>query len=171
MPQADANPMIDRDKVETLAETSRPVEQVRAWFYACGNHVDPLDRATEALAEELALHRNEPHVALSALLGEHGIHIRILPAPVMGDQLRRFDQHRKELLLSELLGQSSRRFQIGVLLARLEAENIIAALVAGAALPDPAAVSLMRVSLANYFAAALLMPYRALSGRLRKHPL
>lgn len=41
MPQADANPMTDRDKVEALAETSRPVEQVRAWFYRRGNHVDP----------------------------------------------------------------------------------------------------------------------------------
>lgn len=159
MPQADSNPMTDRDKVEALAETSRPVERVRAWFYARGNHVDTLDRAAETLATELALHRNEPHVALSARLGAHGIHVRILPAPVMGDQLRRFDQHRKELLLSELLGQPSRRFQIGVLLARLEAEESIAALVDDAALDDPAAISLMRVSLANYYAAALLMPY------------
>lgn len=159
MPQADANPMTDRDKVEALAETSRPVEQVRAWFYARGNHVEPLDRAAEALADELALHRNEPHVALSARLGAHNIDVRILPAPVMGDQLRRFDQHHKELLLSELLGQPSRRFQIGVLLARLEAEPVMTALVKDAGLTDPAAISLMRVSLANYFAAALLMPY------------
>ncbi|MFA7433994.1 MAG: short-chain fatty acyl-CoA regulator family protein [Gemmobacter sp.] len=35
----------------------------------------------------------------------------------------------------------------------------MARLVEEARLPDPAAVSLMRVSLANYFAAALLMPY------------
>lgn len=157
--QSDANPMTDRDKVEALAETSRPVDQVRTWFYRCGNYVDALDRAAEALADDLALHRNEPHVALSARLNAHGINVRILPAAVMGDQLRRYDPHRKELLLSELLGQPSRRFQIGVLLARLEAEATISDLVDKAAFTDPAAISLMRVSLANYFAAALLMPY------------
>ncbi|RJL20569.1 helix-turn-helix domain-containing protein [Paracoccus siganidrum] len=158
-PQADDNPLTDRDKVEALAGTSRPVDAVRGWFYARGNHVDPLDRDAEALAESLGLHRNEPHIALSARLGAHGIRTRILPAQVMGDQLRRYDPHHKELLLSELLGQSSRRFQIGVMLARLEQEAAISALVEEAALPDPSARSLMRVSLANYFAAALLMPY------------
>lgn len=158
-PHSDDNPMTDRDKVEALTETTRPVEAVRVWFYEHRNYVDLLDRAAEKLAEDLALHRNEPHVALSARLGAHGVRVRILPAPVMGDQLRRFDPHRKELLLSELLGQSSRRFQIGVLLARLEQDEAISQLVDEAALEDPAAVSLLRVSLANYFAAALLMPY------------
>lgn len=157
-PLADDNPMTDRDKVEALAETSRPVDAVRGWFYARRNHVDALDRAAEALAEELALHRDEPHMALTARVAAHGIAVRILPAPVLGEQLRRFDLHRRELLLSELLTQSSRRFQIGVLLARLEQEPLIARLVAEAGLADEAA-ALMRVSLVNYFAAALMMPY------------
>lgn len=158
-PLTDDNPMTDRDKVEVLAETSRPVDAVRTWFYACRNYIDTLDRAAEALATELELHRNEPHVALSARLSSHGVRTRILPAEVMGDQLRRFDPHRKELMLSELLGQSSRRFQIGVLLAKLEQDEVISQVVDGARLSDPAAVTLLRVSLANYFAAALLMPY------------
>lgn len=158
-PQADDNPLTDRDKVEVLAETSRPVDAVRRWFYEQRNHVDPLDRTAEALADELQLHRNEPHIALSSRLSAHGIRTRILPAEVMGNHLRRFDLHRKELMLSELLSQSSRRFQIGVLLARLEQEEAISAMVKAADMSDPAAVSLLRVSLANYFAAALIMPY------------
>ena len=157
--QGDGNLLTDRDKVEVLTESSRPVEEVRDWFYARNNYVAPLDEAAEALAHELGLHRSEPHVALTMRLAAHKIQIRILPAPVMGDQLRRFDPHRRELLLSELLEQPSRRFQIGVLLARLEADAEIAALVEAAGLTDPAAVSLLRVSLTNYFAAALLMPY------------
>ncbi|WP_294925996.1 helix-turn-helix transcriptional regulator [uncultured Paracoccus sp.] len=157
--QSDENPIADRNKVEVLDEISRPVDTIRNWFYAQRNHVDVLDRAAEALAEELALHRNEPHIALTGRLSAHGISVRILPAAVMGDRLRRFDLHRRELMLSELLGQASRRFQIGVLLARLEQEPLIARLVDEAALDDPAAVALLRVSLANYFAAAVLMPY------------
>lgn len=158
-PLADDNPMTDRDKVEVLAGASRPVEEVRNWLNERRNHIDTLDREAEALADTLELHRSEPHVALTARLAEHGIRTRILPAEVMGEQLRRFDLHRKELMLSELLGQSSRRFQIGVLLARLEQDAAMSALVAEAGLTDPAAVALMRVTLANYFAAALLMPY------------
>ena len=158
-PMAEDNPLTDRDKVEVLGEVSRPVEAVLAWFYARRNHVAELDTAAEALADELQIHRSEPHIALSNRLSAHGIRTRILSAEVMGGQLRRFDLHRKELMLSELLAQPSRRFQIAVLLARLEQEETIAALVAEAGLSDPAAVTLMRVSLANYFAAALLMPY------------
>ena len=157
-PLADDNPLTDRDKLEALAETSRPVDSVRAWFYAHRNYVDALDRAAESLAHELSLTRAEPHLALSRRLNAHGIRVGILPATEMGGQLRRFDLGRKELMLSELLGQPSRRFQIGVLLARLEQEDAIARLVAEAGMAD-AAAALMRVSLANYFAAALLMPY------------
>lgn len=156
---AEANPLTDRDKVEVLAETSRPVDAVRNWFYRHRNYVELLDRAAEALADELALHRNEPHVALSARLAAHDIRIRIVPPEAMGGQLRRYDLAHRELLLSELLGQQSRRFQIGVMLARLEQEGAITRLVEEAALPDPAARALLRVSLANYFAAALMMPY------------
>lgn len=157
--QDDTNPLTDRDKVEVLVDHSRPVESVRGWFYSNRNYFDPLDRAAEALAEELGLHRNEPHIALSARLAAHGLTVRILPAAVMADQLRRFDPHRRELLLSELLGQSSRRFQIGVLLGQLEQRELTEHVVSNAGLDDPAALSLMRISLANYFAAALLMPY------------
>ena len=157
--QSEDNPLTDRDKVEALADSSRPVDAARNWLYRRRNYCDELDRVAESLAEDLALHRNEPHVALSARLQDHGIRIRILPAAVMGGHLRRFDLHRKELMLSELLGQSSRRFQIGVLLARLEQEALISDLVREADLRDETAVGLLRVSLANYYAAALMMPY------------
>ncbi|MTH64037.1 helix-turn-helix domain-containing protein [Paracoccus shanxieyensis] len=158
-PLADENPLTDRDKVEVLAGSSRAVDAVRNWFYARHNYVDALDRAAEGVANELAMHRNEALMVLTHRLAGHGIAVRILPVQVMGEQLRRYDPHRGELMLSELLGQASRRFQISVLLARLEQEALIAELVAESDLPDPAAVTLLRVSLANYYAAALMMPY------------
>lgn len=158
-PMAEDNPLVDRDKAEVLAETSRPIDVVRNWFYERKNYVDSLDRAAEDMAAELQLHRREPHVSLSQRLMESGIRARILPAEVMGERLRHFDPHRKELMLSELLGPESRRFQIGVLLARLEQEEAIGALVKEAGFADIASQTLLRVSLTNYFAAALVMPY------------
>ncbi|MFC7704360.1 short-chain fatty acyl-CoA regulator family protein [Plastorhodobacter daqingensis] len=157
--QAEDNPLTDRNKVEVLGQIARPVETVRDWLYDHGNYVDAVDRAAEALARDMGLHRDEPHVALTERLSRHGIRVRILPAAVMGGALRRYDPHRKDLMLSELLGQASRRFQIGVLIARLEYETLIEETIAAAAFEDRETRSLARVSLANYFAAALLMPY------------
>ncbi|MEO8243793.1 MAG: short-chain fatty acyl-CoA regulator family protein [bacterium] len=158
--QTDANPLTDRDKAEALADASRPVEAVRTWLYENRNYLDTLDRIAEAMAEDLGLHRTEPHVELTGRLAGHGIRVRILPATVMGDQLRKYDPHRSELMLSEYLGQPSRRFQIGVLLARLEQDEAITQTLDKSGLSDPSALILARVTLANYFAAALLMPYR-----------
>lgn len=158
--QSDSNPLADRDKVEVLADASRPVEAVRNWLYDNRNYLDPLDRAAEAMAEDLGLHRPGARFDLSDRLDAHGIAIRILPSTVMGEQLRRFDPHRRELMLSELLGEASRRFQIGVLLARLEQETCITQTLDMSGLSDPSALMLARITMANYFSAALLMPYR-----------
>lgn len=156
--QALADP-IERDAVEALEEGARPVEAVRAWLYEQRNYIDALDRAAEQLAEELDLHRAEPHVALTNRLGHHRTRVRILPADVLGGKLRLYDPHRGELLLSELLSPSSRRFQIAVLLARMEQFDLIQSIIEAAKFADTETASLARVTLSNYFAAALLMPY------------
>ncbi len=158
--QAEENPLTDRNKVEALAQIARPVEQVRDWFYDSRNYIDALDRVAEGLAEENKIHRDASDVALNGLLAAHNVRVRRLPASVMGGSLRRYDPHRKELLLSELLDAASRRFQMAVLIARLNYEDLIDEVLADAAFDGDATRSLARVSLANYFAAALLMPYR-----------
>lgn len=138
---------------------SRPVEKVHDWLYAQNNYVDVLDRAAEELSEELHLSRDEPHLAMTERLKRLGIRTRILPAEVMGGALRRYDPHSKSLMFSELLTQSSRRFQVGVLIAKLEYEALIEDVIHKAGMRGGDIVSLARITLANYFAAALAMPY------------
>ncbi|WBU53362.1 short-chain fatty acyl-CoA regulator family protein [Paracoccus sp. SCSIO 75233] len=158
--QADDNPLTDRNKVEVLAQIAKPVELVRDWFYDNRNYMDALDREAEKVAEKNRIHRDETGTGLHRLLAAHNVRVRRLPASVMGGSLRRYDPHRKELMLSELLDAASRRFQIAVLLARLEYEDLIDEIMSQAELEGDATRSLARVSLANYFAAALLMPYQ-----------
>lgn len=156
---AEENPFTDRDKVELLEQTARPVEEVRAHFHARHNHVDKLDRAAEALAEELAIWRNEPQIVLNDRLRQaHGYRVRVLPQDAMPGQLRLLDPHRRHLNLSERLDQPGRRFQIAVQLARLEGAELIDAEIEAAGF-SPAALPLARTSFVNYLAAALLMPY------------
>ncbi len=156
---SEENPFSDRDKVELLEQSVRPVDEVRAHFHARKNHIDRIDLAAEALADDLMIWRNEPQIVLNDRLRErHGYRVRILPQEVMPGQLMWRDPHRKHLNLSEMLDQPGRRFQLAVQLVRLEYDALINE-EADAAGFSEAALPLARASFANYFAAALLMPY------------
>lgn len=157
--QGSNNLLTDRNKVEVLGEIARPVEQIRDWFYDHKNYIDKIDRAAERLGDVMGLRRGEPHIALSERLSSHGIRVRILSADIMDGSLRRYDPHNKSLMLSELLGQESRRFQIGVMIGLLEYREMFDEIIAKAGFDDSATQSLAKISLANYFSAALSMPY------------
>ena len=129
------------------------------------NHFADLDAAAEALADELRLSDGEIGAAMAERLRRrHQLSLRILPADVMPDHLRRLDLHARQLQLAEMLDPASRTFQIAVQLAQLEQRDAVRALVAGTGLTDRAAQRLVQRHLYAYFAAALIMPY----GRLMR---
>ena len=139
----------------------RAVDQVREVIQSHRNYFPEIDRTAEALADELALRRREPHAALTERLKtRHDIAVRIVPLDIMPDMLRWFDRHNRRINLSELLPQSGRRFQLGFQIAMLEQRELLDEVVDAAKLEGREAKGLLRTSLANYFAAALLMPYR-----------
>lgn len=157
---SDANVLADREKVEVLEESARSVDAVREFFHKHRNYFPELDEAAERFSGELFLSTDEPHTALTdRLKTKHGYQVRIVPVDVMPSKLRYFDRHHRRIDLSELLRQSGRRFQLAVQIALLEYASMIRAHVDAAGLPDETSEELAFVSLANYFAAALLMPY------------
>lgn len=138
----------------------RAVDAVRDFLQTANNHFPDIDATAEALSEELSLHRREPHAALTERLkSRHSTAVRIVPQNVMPDMLRWFDRHNQRINLSELLTQSGRRFQLAFQIGMLEQRDLIDAAVDKAGLTGREAKGLARTSLANYFAAALLMPY------------
>jgi predicted transcriptional regulator/DNA-binding XRE family transcriptional regulator len=141
-------------------EAPDPMDMVRREIERWRNHFADLDAAAEALSDELRLSSGETAAALAERLRQkHQLSVRILPAEVMPDSLRRLDLHARQLQLSELLDTSSRNFQVAVQLAMLEQRDAIAALADGAGFVDRAAWRLFRRHLTAYFAAAVLMPY------------
>lgn len=137
-----------------------PIALVRREVERWRNHFADLDAAAEALADDMRLAAGDLYGALSERLRvRHQMAIRILPAAVMPDHVRRLDLHARQLQLSEMLEQPSRTFQAAYLIADLEARGAIDALVAGAAFADRTADRLFRRHLTGYFAAALMMPY------------
>ncbi len=99
-----------RDGAETAAADDSPSDWVREYVQARRNHFPELDTLGETLAAALEADApGEPfetrvRARLQAL---HGLSVRTLPAEVMVEWTRRYDPHRKRLLLSETLGPST----------------------------------------------------------------
>ena len=137
-----------------------PIVAVRREIERWRNHFPDLDAAAETLAEELRLVGADMFGALvDRLRIKHGIALRVLPAEIMPDVLRRLDLHARQLQLNEMLEASGRAYAVAVQIAQLEARGEIDALARGAGFTDRVAERLFRRHLHGYFAIALMMPY------------
>lgn len=142
------------------SEEAAPIALVRREIERWRNHFADLDTQAEALADELRLSSGDLYGAIAERLRvKHQFAIRILPADVMPDRVRRLDLHARQLQISEMLDGPSRCFQLAYLLGDLEAKKEIGALVTGAGFTDRTTDRLFRRHLTGYFAAALMMPY------------
>ena len=137
-----------------------PIDAVRAVIETARNHFPDLDAAAEALAGDLAAAGADLQAALAERLqARHGVRLRIVPDEVMTGAIRRFDRHRRHLLLSEMLAAPARIFHAAFQVGTLEQAEALDAAVEAAGLADPTVRRMFRVFLANYFAGAVLMPY------------
>jgi XRE family transcriptional regulator, fatty acid utilization regulator len=139
---------------------ANPVDRVRDIIEQNRNHFPTLEVAAEKLRDELDVPAHELFRALTERLRvRHSIVTRILPVDVMRDNLRRFDRHRRHLLISELVDSPGRVFQTAFQLALMEAGTAIDEVVARAGDVSDPVRRMFRITLANYFAAAVIMPY------------
>ncbi|MCJ9429989.1 helix-turn-helix domain-containing protein [Kordiimonas marina] len=149
---------VERDATDI--DTVFPVDEVRDFIHDRKNYFPELDEVAESLHEEIGLNREDAFMLLSARLDEeHGIRVRIMPYEVMPDTLRHFDLHRRQLLISEMIDMPARLFQLAFQLAMLEMKPMIQRIGDSHTFQTEEARRLVRISLANYFAGALLMPY------------
>lgn len=140
------------------AEPDDAGRQVRREIERWRNHFADLDAAAESLADELRIAAGDLYGAMAERLRvKHQLAVRILPADVMPDRMKRLDLHARQIQLSEMLDAPARSFALAERLAE-EARSEIDALVKGAGL-DRAAERLYRRHLTGYFAAAVMMPY------------
>jgi len=144
----------------TPALAVAPSDWVRDYIESQHNFFPELDEIGEALSGALdAEPQDVGSAAIRRLSERHGVRVRIAPMDVLPDQLRLFDHHRRRLMLSERLGAHGRTFAVTYQMALLEHGPDITALMERAAPPDLPSSNLLRVSLANYLAAAIIMPY------------
>lgn len=157
-----AERLADRDTDEPAGAGGLPLEEVRDFINSRNNHFPELDDAAEALYADARLGADEPYVSLRNYLSEaHGVATRVVPGDTMSQSLRRYDRHRQTIFLSEFLDQPGRCFQLAYQAGYFEQARPIATIVERSGLASDEAQRLCRIALANYFAAALLMPYDA----------
>jgi predicted transcriptional regulator/DNA-binding XRE family transcriptional regulator len=150
--------MVLADHAAEASENSRssdPVAEARNFLAARRNSFPVLDDAAEALAERV----QENGGLMAHLQQAHGVRVRILPSRLMVGWTRRFERHRDELCLDQSLDASTRQFQIALQVAYLDLHKEIAECAAQGSFATENAQRLTERALANYAAAALLMPY------------
>ena len=139
---------------------SMPHEEVPDFFYDRHNYIAALDEAGERLAEELELHPGSARLTLAQHL-EDEYEVRVAANLSDDGVLRTYEADVRVLRLSSQLRAGQQAFQLAVQIGFLGHDAVLSTLTDGGDFSGAEAVSLARVGLAHYFAAAVLMPYRA----------
>lgn len=133
-----------------------PWEEVRDFFHYCDNYIDAVDRAAEHFASLATPAQDITRAALSAL-EKRGITTSFTDQP----ETRRYDPATKRLTLSNRTAGPTQRFQLLLQVALLTQNELIEATLDLARFATPEARDIAKIGLANYFAGAALLPYRA----------
>ncbi|MCX4743796.1 short-chain fatty acyl-CoA regulator family protein [Streptomyces antibioticus] len=148
----------DRDTGTVFSPHSphSPHEEIRDFFYRRQNYLHDTDLAAEHLAEKIGIRPGEVIGALTTRLAEtHGIRL----ATETGERLHRYADRTRTLHLSPRLRPGQRAFRMATQLALLEHGQDIDRLATEDFEPGSTTHDLARIGIANYFAAALILPY------------
>ncbi len=137
-----------------------PLLKVRKFLENSQNHFPQLEFEAENFRSKAKIDNiNIFYNLLNFLEKKHQIQVKIIPQNVIGKFLRQNDLHRKRLLLSEGLWESQRIFQICFQIALIEYEELIDDLIEKSNFKDKESIDILKISLAGYFAGAVMMPY------------
>ncbi|KUH82340.1 MULTISPECIES: acetate metabolism transcriptional regulator RamB [unclassified Mycobacterium] len=136
-----------------------PHEEVRDYFYERQNYLHELDTAAEDLTIRMRMQRSELARQLSdRLTMVHGV--RISRRTDLGETvLHRYDPATKTLEINNHLSSGQTVFKMATELGYLEFGDLIDKLVEEGKFTSEESTRLARLGLANYFAAAMVLPY------------
>lgn len=139
-----------------------PEAMVHDLFRKNRNHFSLLEAAANEFRKGEDITTDEVYSYLKARL-DRKFGIAVIPVSVtdLPDTLRYYDEAGRRVLLSDALDYPNRVFQLTHVLGLLEHGGTIDSVVEDAGIDDPRGQARCRVELANYFAAAVLMPYDA----------
>lgn len=146
-----------------------PEAWVRDHIQAQRNYFPYIEEAAETLAGALG-ERLFMFASLRKRLKEaFGVDTRIVPPELLDATSQHYDYHRKRLMISELLRPESRTFAVAYQLALFEFRALLNRMLDSAAPPDLPSRRLLHMSLANYAAGAIMMPYAEFLTAAERH--
>ncbi|HUK66209.1 MAG TPA: short-chain fatty acyl-CoA regulator family protein [Anaeromyxobacteraceae bacterium] len=151
-----------------------PTEEVADLIQRNMNFFPELEDGAAEIWRETSLNATNLYDDLVLYLERaHRVRVQVERAAAMGGALRRYDPERKILALSEVLRRGSRNFQLAFQVGLLTQGPAIDKYARDPLLTSGESRALARVALANYFAAAVLMPYEPFveSARLERYDL
>lgn len=157
------------DHMHGVDDMRLPTEDVNDFIQRRMNHFPELEEAADEVRARSKLDNDDVFRSLARWFSaEHGADVRIVrAAEERGGAMRHYDPEAKRLSLSELLPPRSRRFQLAHQVALVTANDVIDKLLESEEHLSSESRALARVAMANYFAAALLMPYGAIHEAAR----
>ncbi|MEM1077417.1 MAG: short-chain fatty acyl-CoA regulator family protein [Pseudomonadota bacterium] len=130
-----------------------PWEEVRDFFHYCDNYIDAVDRAAEHIATQV---EGDLEAGARRLLSRKGLAVQYQDIA----ELRQFNDRSGVLTLSTRSAAPTRRFQLLVQLGLVGQNELLEATLDLARFQTDEARAIAKLGLANYFAGAVLLPYR-----------
>ena len=145
---------------EMLATSAETV--VHDFFRNSSNYFPELEKQAEKISQRKDVTRDEAYTWLKARLQQHhGLEVEIRPVEEMQDTLRIYDGETGKIYLSEALDHVNRVFQLAHVMCLVEHDELLEKITSGLPSERRNVQARCKVELANYYAAALLMPYEA----------
>lgn len=143
-----------------LGAADSPFERLQTILHETRNHFPEIEEAAENFAAELALGGGDLFAGLCEhLRTRHNIRVRALPVETMGGRLRWFDHHRRQLMIAETVEHSGRTFGAAYQLALAQFGDLLTGIAERLEPNHDPTRRLLRITLANYFAGAVILPY------------
>ena len=143
---------------EDARPTPSPWEEVRDFFHYCDNYIDAVDRAAEHFATRAGPDIRAAAIEALALAG-----LTVVFSDM--DALRMLDRTANAVHISSRAQPETQTFQLLLQVALTQQNALLEATLDLARFHSPAARDIAKIGLANYFAGAALLPYRAFQAR------
>ena len=152
--------VLDRQDLAGMDRAGLVSEQVTDLIHRYRNYFPELEAEAERVWREGELEGEDLYGSLARYLEKrHRVKVHVLKVGEMGSAVRRYDPGRRVLEISEVLRRGSRNFQLAYQIGLLDCSELMNRITRESQLGSDESRALSRVTLANYFSAAVLMPY------------
>ncbi len=151
-----------RSSVKEKKSSRLPVEIVSDFLQENKNYFDSLEIKAEKIRQKIYFeegHRTIGHSLIQYLFNEHKTKVQVITPEEDEKSVKKYVQNKNILFLSEMLNYSSRNFHLAYQIAFFECEEDINNIININKISSQDVTSLLKISLLNYLASAILMPY------------